>query len=146
MATAPITDLLDAMADLIQTVVASVDGVVVVPRLDLNPSGLCVDIYPGDPSRDFDAGGFGEASGAWVFTVRARADFGDNAGAQDILLRLMDDEDQVSVAMALFDDQTLNGLATSVRVDGPSGFIAYADNPGNMIGVEWRVTVLRALS
>jgi hypothetical protein len=120
----------------------------VVPRLNLNPSGLSIDIYPGDPSRDTAAAGLGEVSGAWIFTVRARVDLGDPDASQDALLRLMDDEeaDELSVALALMDDQTLNGFATSVNVEGPSGYIAYVDSPGNMVGIEWRVTVLRATS
>lgn len=146
MATAPIADLLDEMAATLDSALGtSVDQI--VPRLHFNPSGLSIDIYPDDPSRDPAAAGLGQpASEQWIFKVRARVDLGDNDGAQDVLLQLMDDEDDLSVAAALFDDQTLNGLATSVQVEGPSGYIAYTDNPGNMIGVEWRVTVMRALS
>jgi hypothetical protein len=118
----------------------------VVPRMNLHPSGVSIDIVPADPFRETSSAGFGETSGKLVFTVRVRTDVPDELGSQDAILALMDDEDASCVAAALQDDQTLNGLASSVEVDGPSGYRFYGDNPGAMLGVEWRVTVLNLIT
>ena len=72
----------------------------------------------------------------------------DNIAGQDLLLRLMDDEDAISVASTLMEDQTLGGLASSVYVEGNSGYIRYleGDEGGALLGCEWRLRVLRVLS
>ena len=58
----------------------------------------------------------------------------------------MDDEDAIGVASTLMEDQTLNGLASSVYVEGNTGYVQYLD-PGQdgaaFLGCEWRVRVLR---
>lgn len=120
----------------------------VVPRLNANPTSPSVDIYPADPFRSTEEAGFGEISGALFFTVRARVSTLDNDAAQDLLLELMDDESSYCVAAALMDDQTLNGLASSVDVDGPSGFVSFVDSGGEgaLLGVTWRAEVLNLIT
>ena len=61
----------------------------------------------------------------------------------------MDDEDDISVAGTLMEDQTLNGLASSVFVEGNTGYTRYMDGgteSGGLLGCEWRVRVLRVQS
>jgi hypothetical protein len=125
----------------------SLEEIQVVGRQNLNPDGFAIDVYPADPFRTPDAAGFGDITGAVNWVVRARI-AGDRDAEQDLLLLLMDEESDFAIATALMDDQTLNGLASSVEVDGPSGYTLYADGPGDSfrLGVEWRVTVLRAYS
>ncbi len=143
--TAPLADLMAEMAATIEDALGSaVDQV--TPLMNLNPTGLSVDIYPAPAFRDPEQAGFGEVNGAYLFTVRARLDIGDLDGSQEALIALMDDEASTSLGAALYDDQTLNGYASAVRVDGPSGFIPYTDSPGTTVGVEWNVLVIRALS
>jgi hypothetical protein len=136
--------IMDELGDVLDDVVGPT--IQVVPRFNMNPSGVSIDIYPGDPFRETTAAAFGDTSGQMIFTVRARTDIADIDGSQDAILALMDDENALSVATALMDDQTLNGLATSVYVEGPSGFLPYGDNVGVMIGVQWRVTVLNLIT
>lgn len=154
MATAPLGDLLNEMAAQLRAVVGPAVGaeteVQVTGRRNFNPTPPSLDIWPGDPFRSTpDTAGFQETGGDVVFTVRARVTTVDNIAGQDLLLRLMDDEDDISVATALMDDQTLNGLASSVYVEGNSGYISYMGDSGSegpLLGCEWRVRVLRVLS
>lgn len=113
-------------------------------RLNLDPTPPCVDIYPGDPFASQDEAGFGTDIGAYTFTVRARVATADHEAGQETLLAWMDDTSDTSVAVLLEDDQTLNGLASSVYVTGPSGFRHYIDHAGQpaYLGCEWSVKVL----
>jgi len=146
---AGVVTLMNALADKLEQVVGVTalgdQGAQIVPRLWLNPADTAIDIYPADPFRSPDAAGFGDLSGGYRFTVRARVN-GDLDGVQETLLNMMDDEHATSVAAALEDDQTLGGNASSVNVEGPTGYRPYGDNPGVMLGVEWTVTVLAAQS
>lgn len=135
-------ELAATLEAVIGTSVLGEDGAQIVPRLNLNPTGLSIDIYPGDPFTDDTGAGFGDATGRLIFTVRARVNLADIDGGQEALLDLMDDESERSVAVTLLDDQTLNGRASSVYVEGPSGYQVYGDNPGSMLGAQWRVTIL----
>lgn len=120
----------------------------VVGRLNPNPTPPSIDIYPGDPFRESEQAAFGDVNGALIFTVRARVAAPDNPAAQDVLLNMMDDESDECVAFALMDDQTLNGLASSVKVDGPSGYVSFVDSGGEgaLLGCTWRVTVLNLIT
>jgi hypothetical protein len=137
--------ILDQMADTLETAFDGSDlDIQVVPRMNFNPTPLSVDMFPGDPFRDPDTAGMGDESGALLFTVRARVSTADFEAGQDVLLALMDDTDDLSVATALMDDYTLNGLASSVYVTGPSGFVRFDDGSGKgaLLGVQWGVTIL----
>lgn len=118
------------------------------PRLVFNPTGLAIDVYPAHPFRNTDTAGFGDTSGEYLFIVRARIPTGDHEASQDALLRLMDDEDDLCLAAALMEDQTLNGLASSVDVAEPSGFRQYVgvDNKTAQLGCQWNVTIVNAKS
>lgn len=145
---ATLGELMDQMAD---TLLAAVGPAVaevevqVTPRRNFNPTPPSVDIYPGDPFRETgDAAGFSEAHGEMIFTVRARVTTADYIGGQDLLLRFMDEYDPISVAALLEEDQTLNGHASSVFVEGNSGYLQYIEGEGEpLLGCEWRVRVLR---
>lgn len=140
-----LTAILDQMAD---TLTGAFDGsdldIQIVPRMNFNPSPLSIDMFPGDPFRDTEAAGMGDINGAIIFTVRARCTTADFEAGQDVLLALMDDNDDLSVARALMDDYTLNGLASSVYVTGPSGFQRFDDGGGTgaLLGVQWGVQIL----
>lgn len=153
--TAPLGDLLDAFADVLLAAVAPAMPTEVefqvTGRRNFNPTPPSIDIYPGDPFRDAtDAtAGFSETGGMLYLTVRARVTTVDNQAGQDLLLRLMDDEDDISVAANLMDDQQLGGFVSSVYVDGNSGYIQYIEGGtegGALLGCEWRVRVFRVLS
>jgi hypothetical protein len=77
----------------------------------------------------------------------------DNEAGQDLLLSFMDFLDDLSVAQALFDDQSLNGWASSVNVEGPSGYTEFVEPEGTRVGIQrsllgcsWRVSILAAQS
>jgi len=152
--TAPLGQLLDEIAAKIAAAAAGADltevgELQVTSRRNFNPTPPSIDVYPGDPFRDGTDGtaAFNEVGGSLLLTVRARVNTADNIAGQDFLLRLMDDEDDISIAAALMDDQTLNGLASSVNVEGNSGYLRYIEGSDeSFLGCEWRVRVLRALS
>ncbi len=123
-------------------------GVQVEPRLVLNPSPPCIDIYPGDPPRDDDTAGFRDIAGALILTVRARVDTADHVAGQDLLIAFMDDEDELNVALPLLNNYTLNGLANGVAVEPPTGFGLYPDVSGQQswLGCQWRVMILNFTS
>lgn len=137
-----LTAIMDELGTVLESALGD-DVNQVVPRRWFNPTPPSVDIYPADPFRTEDAAGYGQVSGAYQFVVRARVNTADNEAGQDVLLAMMDDENTLCVAAALEDDQTLNGLASTVYVTGPSGFRLYDDTGAQaLLGVEWLVVVL----
>ena len=99
--TASLADLLDELAATMLAVVGpqvTETEVQVVGRRNFNPTPPSIDIYPGDPFRDVLSAGFNEPGGELLLTVRARVSTVDNIGGQELLLRLMDDEDAIGVA------------------------------------------------
>lgn len=139
-------DLLDAMAAQIEeTLGALIDTyqIQVVPRMVSSPTPPCIDMYPGDVSRGTDAAAFG-ANGEFLFTVRARVNDNDEDGQQDLLLAFMDDMNALSVPMALLDDTTLGGLATSLDCRDPTGFVLYPLGTESLIGFQFTCMVIRA--
>jgi hypothetical protein len=146
--------IMDEMRDILEDAFSGSDvAVQVSSRMLKNSSPPSIDMYPGDPFNDGEAAGFDSNDGFLRFTVRARVNSADSDAGQDLLLAFMDVEDALSVSTALSDDQTLNGLASSVMVDGPSGYTEYVDpdsvSPGvrsTLLGCEWRVTILNLTS
>jgi len=130
----------DALASAIEA--AAFSGVEqVVGRLNLDPTPLSIDVYPAEPFYDDRSDGFGDTSYGYRYTVRARTHSADPIPAQDLLLDLMDAEE--GLAIALEDDQTLNGNASSVKVDGPTGLRPYRGKGESiLIGCEWTALVL----
>lgn len=134
-------ELMDALA----LALATLPGVEqIVSGLNITPNTPCIDIYPADPFADDDEAGFGDHVSGYTFAVRARVGTLDHDGAQDVLLDWMDGLSDTGVAALLEDDQTLSGLASSVRVTGPSGYRHFVDVGGSTahLGCEWRVKVL----
>lgn len=152
--TASLAELFDELANVILAVVGpqvSETEVQVVGRRNFNPTPPSIDIYPGDPFRDTltSTAGFLQDAGELIVTVRARVTTVDNMAGQDLLLRFMDEEDPIGIAAVLQDDQTVNGLAESVFVDGNSGYVQYVEggvDGGALLGCEWRVRIIRAYS
>lgn len=146
---ATIAQLLDEMADQIRaSVVAVLDvDVQVEPRMVLNPTGPTIDMWVADPSMDSDVAAFSQLVGGEVFTVRARVGTPDNYAAQDLLLAFMDDEDPLSILLAIHDDLTLNGLTSNMDVRNRSGYRLFPVEPNSLqLGCEWEVVVIKAKS
>ena len=145
-------DIMDALRDTLDAVLGpdalGAESFQVHGRWNPNPSPPAIDIYPGDPFRDVTAAAFNDVGGELFFTVRARMGAADNQASQELILTVMDDEHALSVAGTLMEDNTLDGLVASLRVDGPSGFIEYREPGGQLshVGVEWRVMVVNATS
>lgn len=143
MATLP--QLADEMADQIRSTVnaATTLDVQVEPRWVLNPSPPTVDIYPGDIQRDRETAGMGDLDGAYIFTVRARIGTADFDAGYDFLIALLDDEDDLSLAQALYDDPTLGGRAQDLDVRDATGMRAYEhpSGEGAHLGCQWTVLV-----
>lgn len=114
-----------------------------------NPTGLAIDIWPGFPSTGTETQAFGDIQGELIFSVRARSHLVDFDATMELLIALMDEEDDLCIAHALSDDQTLNGMASSVDVAAPGGIIPYANlftGSNEHFGTEWRTTVVRSHS
>lgn len=149
MPSVTLSEIIAEVANKIRDAIApTVPDIQVEPRRNINPTAPSIDIYPGEPFRDDEGQGFGEVAGAIHLTVRARVSTVDYEANYDFLIELMDEESDTGIANILMDDQTLNGMASSVRVDLHSGIGFYEDVPGKgaLPGCHWPVTVLRAHS
>lgn len=142
--------IIDEMADQIRDTLDAVDTIElqVEPRMVLNPSPLTIDIYPGDLSRDAQSAAFDDVNGGYLLTVRSRINTPDFDAAYDILLSLMDDDDDLCLAVALVNEPTLNGYATSLDVRDFTGLRAYESlsGQGAHLGFQFTVLVLPAES
>jgi hypothetical protein len=137
--------LLDEMADKIRDAVAGSDwDFQVEPWLVLNPTTPCVDMWPGAPPTEDETAGFGDPVGAKVFTVRARVSSADTDAGRDQMLALMDVTRDESVIIALLDDPTLNGLASSIDLLTTSGLVPVPtlDGVGAYLGCLWTFLVV----
>lgn len=145
-----LAEILDAMADAVRGVLDNVSDVdvQVEPRMILNPTPPCVDMYPADPSTDETLAAFGEQVGGELITVRARVGTSDNEAGQDLLLALMDDEDPLSVILALNDDTTLNGACSDLHIPSRSGYALFpvASGDGILLGCLFNVVAVKARS
>lgn len=141
--------ILDEMADQIRAQLVSVTDVdiQVEPRMVINASPPTIDMWPSDPSTDPDTAAHADLIGAEIITVRARVSTADSVAGQDLLLALMDDEDDLSILIALNDDPTLNGLGR-LDVRNRSGYRLFPDPGGDgaLLGCEWEVLVLKSHS
>lgn len=119
----------------------------VEPRMVINPTPPCIDLYPGASSRDRDTAAFDD-DGGYLFTVRARVSTADNEAGQDLLLRFMDDTDDMCIAVALLDEPTLNGYASSLDVRDTTGYQLYESTGGEgaLLGFQFTTMVLAASS
>lgn len=150
MPTATLAEIMDALADQIRDAMDNVTDVAVQvePRIVLNPTPPVIDIYPADPSNDSALRAFGDLVGGELLTVRARVSTAEHEGGQDLLLAFMDDEDPLSVLLAIHDDDTLNGIASTLDVRGRSGYITFVDtvSDASLLGCTWDVVVVKAKS
>jgi len=139
-------EIMEAMADQIREALLSVTDVAVQvePRMVLNPSPPTIDIYPGDDARDPSSAGFDDVAGGYFFTVRARVSTADETAGQDLLLAFMDDENELCLAVALLDEPTLNGYATSLDVRSLSGYrlFEHPSGEGAFLGFQFTALVL----
>lgn len=148
--TATLAEIMDALADQIRGVIDDVTDVdvQVEPRMVLNPTPPCIDMYVGDPSADQELRSFGELIGGELLTIRARVGTADHYAGQDLLLALMDDEDPLSIAQAINEDRTLGGIASTLDLRDRSGYITFIDTLAEaaLLGATWTVVVVKARS
>lgn len=146
----PLTDIADRIRDNLDAAFTGSDPKIeVASRMRVKPGWTpIVDIYPANSFRTPDEAGFGDIDGAVYLTVRARITTTDHEASQDVLFRMLDDNDVLSVEAALMDDQTTGGLTNSVLVQGTTGFGIYQDigGDGAYLGCEWQTKILPNLS
>lgn len=118
-----------------------VENLQVVPRMNRNPTGPSIDIYPSTPFTETIA--YGRGSRMYWFTVRARVNPLDQTGGQDLLLAMMDDGSAESVEEALRGVKTYAGAKLG-DIEGPTEFGSFGDTgkPGDMLGCTWRVALI----
>lgn len=148
MAAAGLVDCKTAMADQIRGAVATVTDVAVQvePKRMFNPTPPTVDIYFGSTSRDGDSAAFDDISGGYLFTVRVRVKTADDDAGRSLLDAFADDTDELSLAGALLDDPTLNGNATSIDVRDFTGETIYVEGQSELLGFQFTVLVIPAVS
>lgn len=142
---AALAALLDALADKVRDAIDGIDWEIQVePWPVLNATPITVDMWPADPPTDEELAAMGDIEGEKLFTVRARTNTPDSDATRDVVLSLMDVEDEHSVAVALEDDQTLNGLASQVAVIARTGLQPYPTPEGVLgyLGCQWTVLVI----
>lgn len=148
---AGLLDILDELAATLDIAVNTTGWPVQVSaRRRFSPTPPALDMWPGNAGeqRDTATTGFQETAGTLLVTVRARVAAADHEAQQDLLYAFCDPADPCCVVDALMDDQTLGGLAASVEVLGPSEPTIYQDVAGQtpLLGVQWRVEILEAMS
>lgn len=144
---AGLRDIMDAMLTQIEdAVTASGDFDIQVYRGVLfAPTPPTVDFFPGGLGRNGETAAFGDISGGYLFTVRARVHTGDQDAGQDLLLRFMDDTDSMCLAGSLVADPTLGGVAASVGITDVSGFVPYPwAGEGELLGFSFTCEVIPA--
>jgi hypothetical protein len=148
LAAAGLVDVKNAMADQIRTALEGVTDVAVQvePKRLFNPSPPTVDIYFGATLRDGDSAAFDDISGGYFFTVRARVPTADTDAGRSLLDAFADDTDDLSLAGALLDDPTLNGNATSIDVRDFSGETVYVEGQSELLGFQFTVLAIPAVS
>jgi hypothetical protein len=141
-------ELMDEIGDTLRELSSPEMPVQVEPRMNLNPTPPSIDVYPGDPFVDDAGAGFTDLDGSVYFTVRARVSTADSYAGQELLLAFMDSGGPLSVQAALAADDTLNGLASQVVVEGPTPYSLFIDSgaEGALLGCTWRVQLLNAVS
>jgi len=138
-------EILDQIAQQLSDAYDDLDvPVQVVPRAWFNPTPPCIDMWPGETTRDPNSAAFGDIDGGYVVTLRARVSTADGDAGQDLLVAFLDDTDDLCIARPLFDEPTLGGIASSILVEPPLGPFQYPDpsGEGSLWGYTWRVTVL----
>lgn len=144
-----LTTIADEMATIVRDAVQGngID-VQVEGRMILNPTTPAVDIYPGDPSKSNESRAFGDMAGEDMWTVRVRLSTNDYEENQDILLDFMDEESDLCVPIAILDEPTLNGHASSLDVRSFSGVTQFISVDGitTHIGCQWGFMVIPARS
>ena len=142
--------IMGQMADQIRAAVVTVTDVdvQVEPRMVLSPTPPTIDIYPGDAARDGESAAFDDVNGGYLFTVRARVNTADQDAGQDLLLAFMDDTNDLCIALALLDEPTLNGYASSIDVRDVSGYrlFEHPSGDGAYLGFQFTALVLAANS
>jgi hypothetical protein len=112
------------------------------PGLVWRPNPPTIDVFPGPTYQAAIA--MGAANNELNLTVRARVGTPDHDAAQALLLELCDPVGDLSLALALHEDRTLNGtVADASIVEGPSGYGSYPmpDGSGDLLGCQWLVKV-----
>lgn len=142
-------DILDQIADAFRDEFNDQDDydIQVEPRMVLNPTPPCVDMWPGDESRDGQSAAFGDEGGEF-YTIRARVQTADSYAGQELLLALMDDEGDLSVRGILFSDPSLGGLVDDLDVVAQTGYVVDVapSGEGAWLACRWTVLVLPARS
>ena len=139
-----LVDVLDEMQSVIETAYSGGDlDVQVHRRFVLSPTPPCIDLYPGDPSREDSTANMDDELGnpGYLITVRTRIATGDYDAAYDWLLETMDDESELCLPL-LFVDESLNGLAMDIDIRNASGLRAYEDVSGNGAFLGWQFQAL----
>lgn len=133
-----------AIADQIRHVIVTTGGVTaqVEPRWIIHPTPLAIDVIPGDLLRDPETAAFGDVSGGYFITVRARINTPDFDSSYDALVELMDDSNDLCLAAAVFDDPTLNGYASSMDLRDFTGLRAYERIKGDGADLGFQFTLL----
>lgn len=144
---ATIAQVMTAIADQIRDVLDDVTDVAVQVEdiMVTNPSPPTIDFWIPDQTNDPELAAFGEQVGGDLFHVRARVSLADSRAGQELLLAFMDDEDPLSILLAINEDLTLGGLAATTDVRTRSGYTIFPTaGGGDLLGCTWGLVVVKA--
>ena len=138
-----INDIVDAMVAKLDEAYDGLE-VQVLPHPFAKLTTPSIVIRVGDGSDE--AAGFGDFEGEIGFVVSSWVSVGDSEGSWRLLYDMLDSQSDYCIVVPLMDDTKLNGTASAVRVESPTGPYEF-HNPdgGRLVGYRWRVTVIRAL-
>lgn len=139
-------EIMDEMAAQIRDVLDDVTTVKVEvePRMNLTPNVPSIDIFPADSPRDFEVGAFSVNDDRGYFiNVRARVSTVDQESGQDLLLSFIDPTSTLSIGQALYDDPSLNALASDLDIVAQTGYTIFPtlDGTGAYLGCQFTVRV-----
>jgi hypothetical protein len=148
---ATIAAIMDALAEQIDAQLSTVTDIQIdvqgrafkaqtVPAVDMYPTGL--------NALDTTIAGYGELADAWPLNIRVRVSPADVYAGEDLLLALMDDEDDLSIIACLYDDRTINGLASTMYWGAWGGFIDFPEpgGEGTFLGSLLPIVIVKARS
>jgi hypothetical protein len=149
---ATIAAILDALALQISDQLADVTDIAidVQPRAFQAQTVPCVDMFvTGINALDQNIASYQDVYGGWPVALRIRVNPGDLYAGEDLLLALMDDEDDLSVILALDYDRTIGGLADTMNWGVWTGYQEFPNTLGGgegLIGSTLPIVIVKAKS
>jgi hypothetical protein len=145
-----LAELLQAVADQIQTAIADVTDVTVhvEPGLFRSAEMPSINVYPTARVLTQDFAGFNDLYGGWPMTVRVAVSPADIEAGESLLWEFMDEAAPLSIIAALDSDHSLGGIADDLVWGDWAGYLDFSppDEAGRYVGSTLPLLVAKAHS